>query len=365
MAVKVRAVVFPGPGRPPEIRHFPYPEVEPGGVVLRTLISEVCGTDIHLWHGRLSGVPYPIIPGHVSAGVVEETGGTVTDVEGRAITVGDVVTFLDVHGTCHACWYCLVAKAATRCPSRRVYGITYSAEEGLLGGWSEVIYLKPGVHIVRLPDALPAELWIAAGCGMPTALHAVDLAGIRLGESVLVLGAGPVGLNASALASLSGAGWIGVVEPAPNRRDMALRMGAEATFELGPDLGDRVREATHGRGPDVVIEASGVPAAVRTACELVRDGGRCVIVGQYTDNGDVALNPHAHINRKHISIHGCWGTEFSHVFRGVNILERFRERFPWLTMITQRYSLDAVPRALADVEARRVVKAAILPNGPL
>ena len=74
-----RAAVLPAPGLPPEIRSYPIPEIEPGAVLLRTIASEVCGTDVHLWHGRLAGVPYPLIPGHVSVGTVEEVGGTVVD----------------------------------------------------------------------------------------------------------------------------------------------------------------------------------------------------------------------------------------------------------------------------------------------
>ena len=82
--------------------------------MLETVASEVCGTDVHLHHGRLSGVPYPIIPGHVSVGRVLEANGPLADVEGRAIPAGALVTFYDVYGTCGACWYCLVARAATR-----------------------------------------------------------------------------------------------------------------------------------------------------------------------------------------------------------------------------------------------------------
>ena len=118
----VRAAVIPAPSQPIEVRLFPEPTLEPGGVVLETVLSEVCGTDVHLWHGRLSGVPYPLIPGHVSVGRVLETGGTVTDIEGKQITPGQLVTFLDVHETCHSCWYCLVAKASTRCPARSRHG---------------------------------------------------------------------------------------------------------------------------------------------------------------------------------------------------------------------------------------------------
>jgi threonine dehydrogenase-like Zn-dependent dehydrogenase len=131
-----------------------------------------------------------------------------------------------VHETCHNCWYCLVAKASTRCPHRRVYGITYGAEEGLLGGWSERIYLKPGVKIVPLAGGVTPEQWIAGGCGLPTALHAVDLAEIRLGDRVLIQGAGPVGLSACALAVASGAGWVGVVESAENRWEPPKQPGA-------------------------------------------------------------------------------------------------------------------------------------------
>ena len=94
--VMVQAVVMPAPHQPLELRSFAEPELEAGAVLLRTLGSEVCGTDVHLWHGRLAGVPYPIIPGHVSVGEVAAIGGQARDVDGRALNVGDVVTFLDV-----------------------------------------------------------------------------------------------------------------------------------------------------------------------------------------------------------------------------------------------------------------------------
>ena len=170
-------------------------ELPPGAALLRTARSEVCGTDVHLWHGRLSGVPYPIIPGHVSIGAVAKVRGNLKTVNGDPIREGDIVTFLDVHETCGSCYHCLVANQPNRCPSRKVYGITYSANDGLLGGWSEAIYMKPGVKMIHIPENLSAETFIGGGCGLVTALHAVDLANIRLGDSVAVMGAGPVGLE--------------------------------------------------------------------------------------------------------------------------------------------------------------------------
>jgi len=114
----VQAVVMPGPGQALERRRFDEPRPEEGGAVLEMVASEVCGTDVHLHHGRLSGVPYPIIPGHVNCGRLLESRGPVRDVDGREIRPGSLVTFFDVFGTCGSCWHCLVAKTATRCPSR-------------------------------------------------------------------------------------------------------------------------------------------------------------------------------------------------------------------------------------------------------
>ncbi|MGQ9600771.1 MAG: alcohol dehydrogenase catalytic domain-containing protein [Anaerolineae bacterium] len=125
------------PREPIQVEAYPEPVLEPGAIFLETIYSEVCGTDVHLHQGHLAGVPYPIIPGHVSVGRIVSLGGKVEDVEGRALREGDIVTFLDVHETCGKCWFCLIAKASTRCLNRRVYGITYSAREGPLGGWSE------------------------------------------------------------------------------------------------------------------------------------------------------------------------------------------------------------------------------------
>ncbi len=362
----IRAAVMRHPGEPVVLEEYDRPQLEPGAVLLETLFSEVCGTDVHLHHGRLSGVPYPLIPGHVNVGRVAETGGEVKDMEGQPLQPGDTVTFLDVHETCGRCWYCTVAKASTRCPSRRVYGITYSATEGLLGGWSEAIYLKPGVKIMRLPAEVPPERFIAAGCGLPTAVHAMERADIQLGDSVVVQGSGPVGLTAVALAQLRGAGQVIVVGAPAMRLQMARAMGADDVIDITEyDPGariERVRSLTNGRGADVTIEATGNPMALREGMQMTRDAGRMVVVGQYTDAGDVSINPHWDINRKHLEIRGCWGSDFSHLYRGVRVLARYGDRFPWEQMISRSYSLEEANQALADVEGLKVVKALIRPG---
>jgi threonine dehydrogenase-like Zn-dependent dehydrogenase len=361
----VKAAVMSAPQEPLEVQEFPEPELEPGAILLETIYSEVCGTDVHLHHGQLAGVPYPIIPGHVSVGRIARLEGEVMDVEGNVLQEGDVVTFLDVHETCGKCWFCLVAKATTRCPSRRVYGITYSADEGLLGGWSQAIYLKPGVKVIKLPAELTPERFIAAGCGLPTAMHGLERAQVQLGDSVVVQGSGPVGLSAAILAQLSGATQVIVIGAPQVRLEMALAIGADHVVDIeqhGPEARVAlVREWTGGRGADITIEATGNPAAVREGMQMTRDNGRFVVVGQYTDAGTVEVNPHWDINRKHLEIRGCWGTDFSHLYRGVKVLAKHGERFGYERFISRKYNLEEANQALADVEELKVIKAVIEP----
>jgi D-arabinose 1-dehydrogenase-like Zn-dependent alcohol dehydrogenase len=359
---KYQAAVFPAPNVPIEIREFPEPELEPGAALLHTMYSEVCGTDVHLHHGKLAGVPYPIIPGHVSVGTVAKVRGTIKTVEGDYIKEGDVVTFLDVHETCYNCYYCLVANQPNRCPSRKVYGITYSANDGLLGGWSEAIYMKPGVKMIHIPKGLAPETFIGGGCGLVTALHAIDLCEIRLGESVAVLGVGPVGQSAVALASLSGAGEIVAVDGVQDRLDFSRKMGATLTVTLKTPRKERLSQVhalTKGRGVDVVVECSGAPEAVSEALDLVRDGGRVVVCGHYTDNGSIEINPHWQINRKHVELRGCWGSRYEHFHRAGELLVRFGADTQWSLMTTARYLLPQVGAAVLSIASRTHVKALV------
>ena len=221
--------------------------------------------------------------------------------------------------------------------------------------------------MLRLPENLPPERYMAAGCGLPTAVHAIERAEIQLGDSVVVQGSGPVGLNAVILAQLQGAGQVIAVGAPALRLQMAQALGADTVIDIDeydPTARiERVRALTAGRGADVTIEATGNPAAVREGMQMTRDAGRLVVVGQYTDVGEVSINPHWDINRKHLEIRGCWGSDFSHVYRGVRVLARYGNRYNWEGMITRTYTLDEANQALADVAAQKVVKALIRPAG--
>ena len=362
--------VIPKPNAPVELRDVPTPELEGNSALLDVELSEVCGTDVYLQKGLLHGLPYPLVPGHVSVGRLSKIRGKLFDVEGHEFREGDRVTFLDVHRTCNECWYCLVAKATTRCPQRKVYGITYGLDDGLSGGWAEQVYLKPGTRCIRL-DAEP-EVFMTGGCALPTALHAVERGEIAIGDTVLVLGSGPVGINAIILALMSGALRVLCVGAPDLRLKAASQAGASGVLNFeNHDERERldwVREKTNGRGADMTIEATGAPDAVVQAMRCTRDAGRVVIVGQYTDHGPVsaeaAFNPHLDLNRKHLDVRGCWGSDFSHFYRAAQILSEPDRAQSWASLKKglSRYKLAQANEALADVAEGRVMKALIDPT---
>ena len=361
----ITAYTLKGDNSPAEKIQLEKPTLTDGEVLLQTLVTEVCGTDLHIQSGAMKGIPYPVIPGHFMVGRVTEVAGHKKDINGTPIEPGQTLVFMDVHGTCGTCWNCTTASLPTKCGSRDVYGVTHPVSAGPLGGWSEHVLLKADVHCAVLPDSVTPERYIAAGCGLPTALHAVERAQIQLFDTVLVQGAGPVGMSIAMLARASGAKKVIIIDRNDARLDKARELGFNhLVLSAGNLEADQqaLRDIAGPTGVDVVLEATGSPKAVSEGLSLVREGGRYVIVGQYSDNGDVEINPHFQINRKHISIHAVWGIELSHFRKMIDILGTEGET--WDPVIMDQldmkfYSLDEINQALLDVKEGRLTKAAI------
>ena len=367
MSDSILAAVMPAPRQPIELREFRAPDLAAGGALLRTARSEVCGTDVHLWHGRLPGVPYPIIPGHVSAGVARRGARSADRAStARALREGDRVVFFDVHRTCGRCRACTVHRTPTRCAARRVYGITDSADEGLFGGWAQAIYLEPGVGLARLPDAVALDDYIGGGCGLLTAVHILERAEIRLGDTRARAGrrrgrperdcAGPdraaprriIAIGAPAERLALARGW------APTTSSTSSARRADERREA-------VLDATHGEGADVVIEAAGAAAAIAEGLDLVRDGGRYVIAGHYTDVGPQhhqrapADQPQAPRDPRLLG-------QRARPFPARALHPRAASRtIPLREIGARRYGLRQLNEALADAEAMRIPKALVDP----
>src|SRR4051812_31975049 len=237
-----KASVLENFNAPLQLHDYPLPSVEPGGALVRTEMAGICGTDVHLWKGELP-IALPVILGHETVGVIEELGAGLThDWSGQALRVGDRVTWTSTT-SCGKCYYCVEKRQPTRCPQRRAYGIGYQCDQAphFLGGYAEVHYLRPGANIFRIPDDLPTESVIGAGCALITAIHGVERTGltcqdrvavkgsgeIEFSKNVVIQGSGPVGIASLAVAKAAGAALTIVIGGPAHRLEMARQFGAD------------------------------------------------------------------------------------------------------------------------------------------
>ncbi len=340
-------------------------ELEAGAVAVAVTHGGVCGTDVHLQAGRLP-IPLPLVLGHEGVGQVRALGQSVQhDALGAPLAVGDRVSWASSIA-CGACFYCRDDQP-TLCERRRIYGITrpLEAPPHLTGSWAETIQLDPGTTIVKLTERQPSSAVIALGCAGPTVVHGLlHVAPVRPGQSVVVQGAGPVGLAAAMYARLAGAHPLILVGAPEARLALAATLGVgdlQLDIErLDPgDRLERVRALTGGRGADLVVECTGVPPAVSEALELARPGGRALVLGQYTDHGPTPLNPHL-ITRKQLAVFGSWAFSAAHYVEYLHTLPQLLERFPLERLITT-FPLERAQDAIDAARAGSVGKAVLVP----
>jgi len=344
------------------------PTPQPGAIVVRVIYGGICGTDVHLCHGKFP-MTLPVLLGHEAVGVVHEFGEDVeTDYSGAPLNVGDVVTWSS-NIPCGRCYWCVVEKERTLCPNRLVYGINRRLDEwpGLSGGWADYMYLQPGTVVLRLPDGVAPEDAISLGCAGPTAVHGVlHRTRPAVGETVVVQGSGPVGLAAAMYAHLAGARKVVLVGGPAGRMSLARKIGVGDVhidiFET-TDPAERIAlvlaETEGGRGADVVLECTGVPASVPEGMEMAKLNGRYLVLGHYTDSGTTPLNPHV-ITRKQLQVVGSWAFAEAHFVEYVRSLPLLKSRFN-LSELLSYYPLQDAERALRDVGEGAVLKAVLDP----
>jgi len=353
--------------QPLNLREWSLPEtIEVGSALIRTEMAGICGTDVHLWKGELP-IGLPVILGHETVGRIEQLGaGLEKDWTGQPLRKGDRVTWNSAV-SCGRCYYCAEKKQPTRCPHRRAYGIGHRCDQPphFLGGYAEFHYLRPGTTIFRLPDDLPTESVIGAGCALITAIHGVERTGIEWQDTVVVQGAGPVGIAALAVAKSSGAGRVIVIGGPGHRLETAQQFGADHAIDIDEFKSadariKAVRDLTAGYGADVVLECVGAPSAVVEGMEMCRDGGKYLVLGHYCDAGTVAFNPHV-ITRKQLQVFGSWSSEPRHLKGALEFLRRYRREFPFEKMVSHRFSLEQANEALQTTASWQAAKSVIVP----
>ncbi len=324
-----------------EVRECPVPQAGPGEVVIKNMACGVCGTDVHIYHGEpgSADVTPPVVLGHEYAGEIVEVGQGVT-----ALSVGDHVT-VDPNIYCGACEYCRNGKKQL-CESMEAIGVTRD------GGFAQYSVV-PAAQAFRLAPELPYE-WGAMAEPVACCLHGIDLAGIRPGDTVCVIGGGAIGLIMLQLAKLSGAARLILSEPNEKRRQAALQLGADAAIDPTDPLERKSMEgAAH-----VVIECVGNTPAVQSAFDFAKKGATVVLFSVPKVDATFPL-PLFDVYKKELTIKGSFVNPDTHE-RAVQLLNAGKLSFD--PIVTHRFPLDKMAEDIAEQMGSASIKVVVCPQ---
>ena len=376
----VRAAVMMAPGVI-GVEEFPRPDVEHGAVLMEVLFSGICGTDKHTFRGetiQYAGTPherrleYPLICGHENVGVVVETGGEVLASDGAPLRPGDrIVPGANV--ACGECWFCRAGFPYYACERLEDYGNSLNAKRPphLFGGWSELMYLLPGTPLFRVPDALPSE--VAVLTEVMAVTHGLDAAAalprphtFRAGDSVAVIGVGPLGLCHVIKSRFLGCGELVAIDVLAERLERAEAYGVTQTVDASrtdrAERIDAVRRHTGGRGADVVVDCSGIAETFTEALELVRWGGTVIEAGAFVDLGAVPVNPNRDICTRNVCVLGIGGETSEGYVPAMAAMTAHLDELPLDRVVTHRLSLEDAEEAIRVSESPEAMKVVFAPR---
>lgn len=349
----MRAVTFQAPGEV-RLEERPDPELNaPDDAVVRVEATGICGSDLHIYHGRVAIEPGFVI-GHEYVGTVVAAGDAVSEV-----AVGDRVL-----GTyCTACGTCFHCRRGEyhKCDGGRVFG--HGAALGSLQGAQAEMVLVPNANLTlrRVPDGLSNEVALFAGDVAGTGYHAICgdsalLEPLEPGGTVAVLGLGPVGLCAVQVAKASGASLVVAVDTVEERLRMAESFGAIPVHLTEEDPRGRVKELTAGRGVDLSVDAVGHPDALELACRLARKAGTVSVIGVYAERAEVHMGV---VWIKALRWRTGHANVIGHLDRVLAMLSAgVIDPSP---LVTHHMSLDEAPEAYAIYDRREALKIVLTP----
>lgn len=364
---RTQAAVLVGYEKPLEVRSLPIPEPEPKAAIVRVEASTMCGTDVHIWRGEYAKAglsKLPLVPGHEIVGRIAALGSErKVDALNRQLAEGDLVAWS--YAWCGTCYWCTIAKQPTACENARMYGWGPADQSPYItGGFSQYAYIMPPCSIVKVPEGLDPAVAASATCAFRTIIHGYEKIGrIETTDTVVIQGSGPVGLYALAYAVQSGARQTIMIGAPAARLDIASRWGADLTFDvLRTDSADRreqVLDLTDGRGADLVVECSGANAAFVEGMDLLRRGGRYLVIGA-SEPRPVEIHP-TYFNIRQLTVAGTMSGDVSHYYKALTFLRDHQDRFSFGELLGARYPLDRVGEALDQMESMREIKPVILP----
>jgi len=321
------------------------PEISRNEVLIKVAAAGICGTDIHFYRGEWE-VKTPLIPGHEFSGTIAEVGGSVEE-----FAEGDRVV-AEPNTVCGSCYFCRMSERNFFCENLLAVGVDVN------GAFSEYVKIK-NENVYRFPDALSFE---EAALIEPLAccIRGLDNAAIKIGDSIAIVGAGPIGLLLLQLARMAGASKVIQTDIDKRRLELAKELGADHTVNVREkDPTKAVKDLTGGYGVDVAIEAVGSPEALTQAMALTRRGGRLNIFGVSPQGAVWRVKPFD-LYSKELTITASYRSPFTFQ-RAVEMASSSELRLK--PLISHTFPLHEIARAFEILDRRleRVVKVLVKP----
>jgi threonine dehydrogenase-like Zn-dependent dehydrogenase len=359
--MKGKVALFAGPMKDMEFREYPLPAVGPDDILVKIHRANICGSDLHLWRGKGPGFPRRRVPGHEMVGEIFHLGkGVRSDCLGQPLEEGDRIAY-SYFVACGACPACLDGSPA--CPNRYRYWMQNADEPPhFQGAYGEYYYLHKGQTVCRIPPELSDEIVAPVNCALCESIYGLDQIGIRLGDTVVVQGAGGLGLYATAVAKELGAGQVIVFDRMADRLELAKEFGADLVVNID-QVDEKARremvfDRTRGLGADVVGEFVGAPQAVEEAIRLLRQAGRSFWVGNITPGMGSNLDPGT-VVRGSQTIRGIAVYEPWVLPRAIDFLVRRKGVYPFEKIISNTFPFEEINKAFAFANEGKAIRVSL------